>query len=125
MQIPVINFHSLLAAVINRAIDDLKGVGLRCRKKELDNAMEFILSETCEAYCMELEIDYKVVREKAAALYRRIIEKEAPAEHCPNSHAGYQVTAFEPFQKQKRVKNRPYPSHHGSPRGLISSRKSL
>jgi hypothetical protein len=60
------------------AIDDLKGIGPRCPKKETDRAMAFILSEDCEAYCLDLEIDYEAVREKAAALYRRVIEKEAP-----------------------------------------------
>ena len=71
-----INYHSLLAAVISRAIEDLKEAGPRCGRNEPDRAMAFILSETCEAYCLELEIDCKTVREKAAGLYRRIIEHE-------------------------------------------------
>jgi len=72
-------FHSLIAAVIDRAIDDLKGTGLRCGRKDTDRAMAFILSDTCEAYCLELEIDIEAVREKAAALYRKVVvKKETP-----------------------------------------------
>jgi len=71
-------YRALMSAVIDRAIDDLKGIGLHCGKKEKDRAMAFILSDTCEAYCLELEIDIEAVREKAAALYRRVIEGEAP-----------------------------------------------
>ena len=39
--------------------------------------MAFILSECCECWCLELDLDYRTIREKAASLYRRIIEKEA------------------------------------------------
>ena len=66
-------YRFLVAAVIDRAIDDLKGTGLKCRAKEKDQAMAFILSDTCEAWCLELKIDYERIREKAAGLYRRII----------------------------------------------------
>jgi hypothetical protein len=71
-------YHSLIAAVINRAIEDLKEAGPRCRKIETDRAMAFILSDDCEDYCLELGVGYEVVREKAAALYRKIIAKKAP-----------------------------------------------
>jgi hypothetical protein len=70
--------HSLIAAVIERAIADLKGIGPKCRRVETDRAMAFILSDTCEGYCLELGIDCKTIRENAAALYRKIIKKEAP-----------------------------------------------
>jgi hypothetical protein len=62
--------HSLIAAVINRAIDDLKDPN--CRRAEIDRAMAFILSDTCERYCLELEIDYEAVRKKAAGLYQKL-----------------------------------------------------
>ena len=75
----VISIHSLLAAIISRAIEDLKETGPKCSSKEPDRAMAFILSETCEAYCLELQIDYEAIREKGAALYRLILEKEKPA----------------------------------------------
>ena len=71
-------YHSLIAAVIERAVDDLKEAGPHCGKKEPDRAMSFVLSGTCEAYCLELGIDCDAVREKAAALYRKIIAKEKP-----------------------------------------------
>jgi hypothetical protein len=63
-------YLSLIAAVIERAVADLKGDGPKCRRVEMDQAMSFILSGACEEYCLELGVDYKTVREKAAALYR-------------------------------------------------------
>ena len=73
-------YRFLLASVIERAIDDLKGIGLKCngfkcRKVEMDEAMAFILSDTCEAWCLELKIDYERIREKAVELYQRFIAK--------------------------------------------------
>jgi hypothetical protein len=105
MQKNAINFHSLIAAVISRAIEDLKEAGPRGSRKEPDRAMAFILSGDCEAYCLELEIDYETVKEKAAALYRRVIEKESPAARYPKRRraGGYQVTSLEPFPKKKRL----------------------
>jgi len=70
------SFRAIMAAVVDRAIDDIKGVGPRGSRKEPDRAMAFILSEDCEAYCLELNIDYETIREKAAALYSKIIAKE-------------------------------------------------
>ena len=119
----VISFHSLLAAVISRAIEDLKEAGPRCGSKEPDRAMAFILSETCEAYCLELQIDYEAIREKAAALYRLILKKEKPAPRYlqkPRA-SGYQVT-----QKKQLPKGlMSYPSPPGSSKTLTNSRKSL
>jgi len=71
-------YHSLIAAVIGRAIDDLKENDLNCRRVEKDRAMAFIMSGTCERYCLELEVDYKAVKEKATALFQEIIEREKP-----------------------------------------------
>jgi hypothetical protein len=76
MKKPAINFHSLIAAVIDRAILDLKRTGPKCHPKEIDQAMAFILSDCCEGWCLELEIDYRTIRETAAGLYRRAIETE-------------------------------------------------
>jgi len=73
------SYRALLAAVIYRAMDDLKGKDPRCRRIETDRAMAFVLGETCEAYCLGLGIDCEMIREKAAALYRRIVKKDAPA----------------------------------------------
>jgi hypothetical protein len=70
-------YRFLMASVIERAMADLKNIeanrGLKCRVKEKDHAMAFFLSGTCEAYCLELKIDYERIREKAAGLYQRII----------------------------------------------------
>jgi hypothetical protein len=68
-------YRFLMAAVIDRAIDDLRGKGPECPRKEVDNAMAFILSETCEAYCLELKIDCERVRKKAVGFYQRFIAK--------------------------------------------------
>jgi hypothetical protein len=68
-------YRSLMAAVVECTIDDLKGTGLRCPKKETDWAMTFILSNACEAYCLELKIDYERIKEKAVRLYRRYLAK--------------------------------------------------
>ena len=71
----------LLAAVIDRAIDDLKGIGPKCHSAEPDRAMAFILSDTCEAWCLELCIDYDMIKEKSASLYRQLLEKGQPKRH--------------------------------------------
>jgi len=72
-------YHSLIAAIIERAIADLKEPEIqsaRCVKDDIDQAMAFILSDDCEYYCLELEIDCGAIREKAAALYRKVIAKK-------------------------------------------------
>jgi len=59
-----------MSAVMERAFDDLRGVGPHCTYTETDRAMFFINSQYCEEICLELNIDYQAVREKAAELYR-------------------------------------------------------
>ena len=84
-------YHSLIAAIIERAIADLKVPeirSVRCVKDDIDQAMAFILSDTCEAYCLELEIDIEAIREKAAALYRKIIAEEKPRKRRNSSVPG-------------------------------------
>ena len=72
-----INYRSLLAAIIGRALDDIQDIGPESeRQAEPDNAMAFILSETCETYCLYMDINYGAVKERAAALYRRVIKQE-------------------------------------------------
>ena len=71
-------YNSLIAAVISRAIDDIKGTGPRSHRNEADHAMYFILSEACEAYCLYLDINHEALKEKAAALYRQLLAKETP-----------------------------------------------
>lgn len=68
-------FKALIAAVIDRAILDLKGSD---RQGGADHAMAFILGEYCEAFCLDLGINYEALREKAGALYRRVIAREEP-----------------------------------------------
>ena len=111
-----INYRSLLAAVINRAIEDLKETGQRMARKEPDRAMAFILSETCETYCLYMDINYEAVKERAAALYRRVIEQE---NKCPL----FSDTAKKRRGRPRTVKpvRNPYPS---PPINLTSSKKS-
>ena len=59
-----------------RALGDVRGSPPYCRKIETDRAMAFILSDSCEAWCLELDIDYRTVRENAAAFYRQFLENE-------------------------------------------------
>ena len=67
-------FRALIVAVIDRAVNDLKGIGPKCHKGETDRAMAFVLSDVCEAWCLELDIDYRSIRETAATLYRESLE---------------------------------------------------
>jgi hypothetical protein len=66
-------YHALIAAVIERAFDDLKGAVPQCGRIDVDRAMYFINSACCEGYCLELGIDYEAARERAAALYQKFL----------------------------------------------------
>lgn len=70
---------NLLSAVINRALDDIKCVN-KCerRKRETDHAMAFILSETCESYCLYIDLNYEELKKHAAELYRDFIKTDPP-----------------------------------------------
>jgi hypothetical protein len=114
-------YHSLIVAVIERAIDDLKGTGPRCGRKETDRAMAFILSDTCEAYCLELEIDIKAVREKAAALYRKVIVKKGTPRKARYANTPGRLSGSRPFPIHKKEIHKPYSSPQGSPRRTINS----
>jgi hypothetical protein len=96
-------YHSLIAAVVNRAIDDLKGIGPKCRRPDTDQAMAFILSEVCEAYCLELGIDCEAVREKAAALYRKIIAKEEKPQKARYANSPARLPGSRAFPVSKGV----------------------
>jgi hypothetical protein len=68
-------YRFLAASVIERALADLKGIGPKCASWDTDYAMTFILSECCEAWCLELKIDYERIRKEAVGLYQRFIAK--------------------------------------------------
>ena len=119
-------YRSLIAAVIDRAIDDLKEAGPRCRSIETDRAMAFILSDDCEAYCLELEIDCETIRKKAAALYRKIIAKEEKLRKVRYANTPRQLPSNRALTvSKKEIAAKNYLSPKGSPRGAINSRKSL
>lgn len=65
------SFHSLLAAIIETALDDIKGTLPYCGMYEKDRAMNFVMGDLCESYCLELGVDCGMIRKKAAALYRK------------------------------------------------------
>jgi hypothetical protein len=62
-----------MAAVINRALADLKKN--KASDHIRDEAMAWINGPECEAFCYVLDIDYRAFREKGAVLYRRFLEK--------------------------------------------------
>jgi len=68
-------YHALLSAIINRAIDDVQGIGPSCHGTDTDRAMAFINSEYCEGFCLELGIDYETVKKKGAVLYQCFLNK--------------------------------------------------
>ena len=115
-------FQSLIAAVIERAIEDLKGTGPRCGRKETDRAMAFILSNTCEAYCLELGVDCDAVREKAAALYRKVVVKEGTPRTARYVNSPGRLSGNRPFPISKTGIHKPYSPPQGSPRRAINSR---
>jgi hypothetical protein len=71
------SFRGLMAAVINRALADLEkaNTAMGVSDHVRDEAMAWINSPECEAFCDALDMDYAAVREKAAALYRCFLEE--------------------------------------------------
>jgi hypothetical protein len=52
-----------MAAVISRALDDLKGKApIKVSLVGMDRAMSFILGPDCENLCMVLDVDYPVIQ---------------------------------------------------------------
>ena len=72
------SFRDLMAAVIDRALADLERRGLAANigGHVRDEAMAWINSPDCEAFCHALDMDYTAIREQAAALRRRFLERE-------------------------------------------------
>jgi hypothetical protein len=115
-------YHSLIAAVIERAIADLKGAGPKCQKGETDQAMAFILFGDCEGYCLELGVNYETIRKEAANLYRQIIAKEEKprTEIYLNSPGRLSGSRHFPVPKMEIIK--PHSPPRGSPRSAANSR---
>jgi hypothetical protein len=72
------SFRGLAAAVISRALADIAGgkVAITASGQNRDEAMAWINSPHCEAFCYAIDTDYRSVKEKAVALYRRFLERE-------------------------------------------------
>jgi hypothetical protein len=71
------SFRGLMAAVVFRALADLEKsrAAIKTSPAVKDEAMSWINGPDCEMYCLALDVDYTTLREKAAALYRRFLEK--------------------------------------------------
>jgi hypothetical protein len=71
------SFRGLMAAVISRALADLKKnrKAIKASYHVRDEAMAWINGPECEAFCYALDTDYKAIQEQAAALYRRFLEE--------------------------------------------------
>jgi hypothetical protein len=69
------------AAVINHALADLEKdrTAIETSPAVKDAAMTWINGPDCEGYCLALDMDYAAVRGRAAALYRRFLEKHDKA----------------------------------------------
>ena len=76
------SFRGLMAAVINSALADLErnGSAIKASPAVKDEAMAWINGPDCEACCHALDMDYRTIREQAAALYRRFLEREESRE---------------------------------------------
>jgi hypothetical protein len=77
MQSTAASFRGLMAAVINRALADLKknSRAIKASDHVRDEAMAWINGPECEAFCYALDTDYRAIREQAAALYRHFLEE--------------------------------------------------
>jgi hypothetical protein len=62
-------YKGLMAAVVRAALDGLFHV------QEADTAMQWINGPECESYCLALGVDYRGIRELAAARYQTILAK--------------------------------------------------
>jgi len=100
-------FRALMAAVIECALSDLKGEGIKCGVKDKDYAMSFFLSETCETYCIENKIDYDMIKETAIKYYQEFIAKfdhipeRKKYARKPEKHFGRVMTRLD--HKKRRI----------------------
>jgi hypothetical protein len=67
------SFRGLMAAVINRALAGLKK-NRKASDHVRDEAMAWINSPECEAFCYALDTDYRKIREQVATLCRCFLE---------------------------------------------------
>jgi hypothetical protein len=71
-------YRNLMAAVTSRALADLGRdiCAIKTSPAAKDEAMTWINGPDCEAYCLALDVDYAVLRERATVLYRLFLESE-------------------------------------------------
>jgi hypothetical protein len=93
------SFRGLAAAVIFRALADLETTNhaIKTSPSVKDEAMRWVSSTECEAFCDALDADYRAVREKATVLYRRFLEEAESREKAPRKRRkcpGHCFTTF-------------------------------
>ncbi|GHU62040.1 hypothetical protein FACS189445_4640 [Spirochaetia bacterium] len=86
-----------MAAIINRALMDVKGGNLAA-DRERDAAMAWFHTPDFEAYCLALEIDPQRIRDRAADYYRKSTPDLVRPRGRPPKRFG------SPAHKQARVK---------------------
>jgi hypothetical protein len=79
------SFCALAAAVISRTLADLEKDSkvIRSGPYIRDEAMSWVNSPECEAFCYMTDVDCRAVREKAADLYRHFLERAESREKAP------------------------------------------
>ena len=80
------SFRVLMAAVIGRAMLDIRGILSpgKPRRRDWEEAMAFILGPDCDAWCLELGIDYRALRDRAAAPYRERLNGDEEQKNDPD-----------------------------------------
>jgi hypothetical protein len=70
------SFRVLMTAVVSRALADLEKdrAAIRTSDHIRDEAMRWLNGRECEAFCYALDMDYRAIWERGAALYLRFLE---------------------------------------------------
>jgi hypothetical protein len=69
------SYKRLMAAVVWRSLEDIDTLTFKITARQKDEAMAFILSPDCETLCLALGVPWERVKDKAGALYQRVIAK--------------------------------------------------
>jgi hypothetical protein len=69
------SYKQLMAAIITRSLEDISTATFTITARQKDEAMSFMLSPDCETLCLALGVPWERTKEKAKALYQRVIAK--------------------------------------------------
>jgi hypothetical protein len=70
------SYRQLMAAVVWRSLEDINTSTFTVTARQKDEAMSFILSPDCETLCLAVGVSWERVKDRAAALYQKIIVKD-------------------------------------------------